>query len=204
MSKQRWVTIAASIALLVALVGLAPRSTAHAALASQQWFGVTGNVLGIPSGGGSYIDHIHNVEAPNACLDVPGNRFFEYQASNTSIPELDASGTQVQLFDCEPADGPHDFDRNQIWNQQDNGDGTWTYFVTGAFPFCLDTLGIQNSAGSPVEVEHCNGANSQKWTIGPDGELESVDSQGYCADINQATFQGGGNGAQVALEPCAE
>jgi hypothetical protein len=200
MRTHRWVAIATSMLLLVALLGVAPRGTVHAAPASQQWVGVTGNYLGITSGGGSYIDRIHNLAAPSLCLDVPGNRF--YLNEFFYISEMDASGAQVELFDCQPSDVQHDYDRNQIWNQQDNGDGSWTYFVTGAQNFCLDSLGVRNLSGSAIEVEPCSGATSQKWYIGPDGELESVDSAGYCADINQSTFQGDGNGAQVALEPC--
>jgi hypothetical protein len=54
-----------------------------------------------------------------------------------------------------------------------------------------------------VGVWPCNGGNNQKWTVDPSGlELQSVSSPGLCADIDQATFQGDGNGAQVVLEPC--
>jgi hypothetical protein len=171
-------------------------------------------LLGLDSGGGSYIDRIHNLEAQPKCLDVPGYAFYNlgFVQNQGLVPtELDASGAQLQLYDCQPGDANHDFARNQIWNQQDNGDGSWTYFVTGAQNFCLASLGfrsdplgsqIPNIAGSPIEVEPCSGANSQKWTIGPNGELQSVDSVGYCADIDQAIFQGDGNGAQVVLEPC--
>jgi hypothetical protein len=226
MNKSKWVTIAMSIMLLVSPFSLASHGIARAALASQEWAGVGGTFLGNPSGGGSYINHIHNVEAPNACLDVPGSSFYTFNgvsdatsigaASPNALQEQAPIGAQVQLFDCEPQDVAHDFGRNQIWNQQDNGDGTWSYFVTGNFlpaddgtnngtstDYCLDSLGIQNTAGSPVEVETCNGANSQRWNIGPDGELQSVDSAGYCLDINQATFGSDGNGAKVVLEPCA-
>jgi hypothetical protein len=199
MRTRRFAAIATGMLLLVALLGFAPRGTAHAAQASQQWLGVTGNFLGITSGGGSYIDHIHNLEALTQCLDVPGSAF--YNNNGLFNTELDASGAQVQLYACQPADVQHDYDRNQIWNQQDNGDGSWTYFVTGAQSFCLDSLGLHGRA-TPITVEPCSGANSQKWFIGLNGELQNVATDGYCADIDQATFGGDGNGAQVVLKPC--
>jgi hypothetical protein len=200
MRKHRWVAIATGLLLVAALLGVAPQGTVHAAAqASQQWIGATGYFLGITSGGGSYIDHIHNVEAQTKCLDVPGSAF--YQNHGLFNTELDASGAQVQLADCQPGDVQHDYDRNQIWNQQDNGDGSWTYFVTGAGIFCLDSLGLHGRA-TPIKVEQCSGANSQKWFIGRNGELQNVATNGYCADIDQATLQGDGNGAQVVLKPC--
>jgi hypothetical protein len=110
--------------------------------------------------------------------------------------------TQVQLWDCEPRDAQHGYGWNQMWFEQYNGDGTWSFKVTGAGRFCLDSEGSQ-SPGSPVVVWSCNGGNNQKWTLDPSGQqLQSVGSPGYCADIDPLTFQGDGNGAQVALEPC--
>jgi hypothetical protein len=199
MRTHRWAAIATGTLLLVALLGFAPRGTAHAAQASQQWAGGSGNILGIASGGGSYSGHIRNFEAPTKCLDVPGGAFYSNHGLYNT--ENDASGAQVQLWDCEPGDVQHDYDRNQTWSQQDNGNGSWTYFVTGAQNFCLDSQGSQ-SAGSPVVVNPCSNSVSQEWTIGPNGELQSWGSGGYCADIDQATFQGDGNGAQVVLLPC--
>jgi hypothetical protein len=79
MRNHRWTAIATGLLLLVALLGFALRCTAHAAQASQQWLGVTGSFLGNSSGGGSYIDHIHNLEAPSKCLDVPGSNFYFYR-----------------------------------------------------------------------------------------------------------------------------
>jgi hypothetical protein len=206
--KHRWAAIAAGLLLLVALLGVAPRGTVHAAAqASQQWFGVTGNYLGNASGGGNYSDHIKNLEASTKCLDVPGGAFY----SNHGLydTENDASGTQVQLWDCEPGDVQHDYARNQIWQQWDNGDGTWTFCVSGQYDYCLDSQDSQY-AGAPVVVNYYtvgfadvpDMGKSEQWTIGPNGELQSVGSPGYCMDIDQATFQGDGNGAQVVLEPC--
>jgi hypothetical protein len=206
MSKRRWTAIATSIALLVALLGLGPRGIAHAAQANQEWFGPYWSYLGYPSGGGSYINHIHNFQAPDKCLEVPGWAF--YTDYYVTIVEHDASGAQVQLWTCEPQDTDHDWGRNQIWNQHDNGDGSWSYYVTGNSTFgppggtdyCLDSLGGHHYNGSPVEVFPCNYGPSQRWTIGPSGQLQSVDSPGYCADD---TNWGTSDGSQIQLWQCA-
>jgi hypothetical protein len=197
--KHRWSAIVTSLALLVALIGLAPRGIAHAAQANQMWFGPYWSYLGYPSGGGSYVNHIHTFQAPDKCLEVPGWAFFTDYGFEY-IVEHDISGQQVQLWDCEPQDEQHDYDRNQIWNQQDNGDGSWSFYLTGSTNYCLDSLGGHHYNGSLVEVYPCNGDNAQKWTIGPSGQLQSVGSPGYCADD---TNWGTGNGSQIQLWQCA-
>jgi hypothetical protein len=57
-------------------------------------------LLGLDSGGGSYIDRIHNLEAQPKCLDVPGYTFYNlgFVQNQGLVPtELDASGAQVRL-----------------------------------------------------------------------------------------------------------
>jgi hypothetical protein len=117
------------------------------------------------------------------------------------------NGTQAQLWDCKPVGLSNS--SNQFWQQQDNGDGSWTYYVRASYngglnsPYCLDSLGGHHYDGSPVEVWACNLATpnaSQKWTIGPASQLQSVDSPGYCAD---ATDWGSGDGTPIQLWQCA-
>jgi hypothetical protein len=177
-------------------------SQAPVAPASQLWGGVNTVCAGSrPLSYATCIGHLHNAEGQGKCLDVPGNHFYQLIDDQGHWNFLDASRTPVQLWDCEPQDEQHGYDYNQIWYQLNNGDGSWTYFVSGNQDYCLDSQGLQ-SPGSPVVVWSCNGGNNQKWTLGPAGQFESVGSPGYCADINQASFQGDGNGAQVVLEPC--
>jgi hypothetical protein len=204
MRKPRLVAIATGLLLLGALLGVAPRGTVHADQASQTWYGANGSCFtGSLDDGSTCIGHFHNSAAPSKCLDVPGYRFFNVTSGALDIfSDLDASGTQVQLWDCEPQDGQHGFDYNQIWYAQNNGDGSWTFKVAGYVRYCLDSQGLQSS-GATVVVNPCHGEDSQKWMLDPTGEqLQSVGSAGYCVDTDPATFQDDGNGAQVVLEPC--
>jgi hypothetical protein len=116
---------------------------------------------------------LHNSAAPSKCLDIPGYNFFYVASGALDIWNfVDASGTPVQLWDCEPADGQHANDTNQIWYEQNNGDGTWTFKVTGYVRYCLDA---QNLGGYGVDVNPCNGQAYQKWTLDPSGQqLQSV------------------------------
>jgi Ricin-type beta-trefoil lectin domain len=52
---------------------------------------------------------------------------------------------------------------------------------------------------SSVEVYPCNGGNAQKSTIGPGGQLQSVDSSGFCADD---TNFGTSDGSKIQLWYC--
>jgi hypothetical protein len=202
MRTRRIVAIATGMLLLVALLGFAPLGTAHADQTSQLWYSESGSCFSGLDDGSICLGHIHNSAAPSKCLDIPGYNFYSVNSGALDLVNwVDARGTTVQLWDCEPADGQHGFDFNQIWYEQNNGDGTWTFKVTGYVRYCLDA---QNLGGYGVDVNPCNGRAYQKWTLDPSGQqLQSVGAPGYCLDLDPATFQGDGNGAQVVLEPCA-
>jgi hypothetical protein len=51
-----------------------------------------------------------------------------------------------------------------------------------------------------VLTYECNGGTAQEWTIGPDSQLQSVDSPGKCMDDKN---WGDYNGAQAQLWDCA-
>jgi hypothetical protein len=95
---------------------------------------------------------------------------------------MDATDTQVQLWDCEPNDAQHGYDYNQIWYEQYNGDGTWTFKVSGYVRFCLDSEGAL-SAGSPVVVWSCNGGNNQKLAV----SMPAVLAQRYSCRLAEAS-----------------
>jgi hypothetical protein len=177
--------------LLAACPGVASATQANQAWAGTQNSNGVWNYLGDPSGGGGFTGEIRNFNAGSGmCLDVPGTNFLTYGI----FPD----GDQVQLWGCNGGD-------NQKWQQQNNGDGSWTYKAYYSadwgvpIPYCLDSLGGHHYDGSPVEVYVCSGSNAQKWTIGPGGELQSVDSPGFCAD---ATDWGTTDGTQIQLWQC--
>jgi len=200
---------ACALAALIGAVGAVSAAPASAAQANQQWYGSNGgwsgsdyswHYLGDPSPTGSVIQ-IHSGNG-GRCLDMNGNNFFLWPMNN-GYP---LNATQVQLWDCKAVtDGSIE---NQQWVQQDNGDGSWTYYVADWYngiavqPYCLDSLGGHHYDGSPVVVWACNLSDpnpSQRWTIGPGSQLESVDSPGFCAD---ATNGGSGNGTPIQLWWC--
>jgi hypothetical protein len=204
MRIRRFAAIATGLLLLVALLGFAPRGTVHADQTSQLWYAASGSCPeGSLDDGSVCIGHLHNSAAPSKCLDVPGYNFYSVTLGFLGLVSwLDPRGTTVQLWDCEPNDAQHGYDYNQIWYEQNNGDGSWTFKVAnGAGRFCLDA---QNLTGYGVDVNPCNGQAYQRWALDPGGQqFQNVGASDYCLDINPATFQGDGNGAQVVLEPCA-
>ena len=185
--QARLVAITVALVAMLSFAASAGAGVAHAdAQANQTWISPSGAYLGWTSGEW-YYGHIHSNNAPSQCLDVPGNKFYDAfwvgQAGYTTENGYDPSGAQVQVWDCEPNDVQHDYDRNQLWQQVDNGDGSWSFYVQHAKGnFCLDSLGGHHYDSSPVEVYPCNYGSSQRWTIGPSGQLQSVDSPGYCLD----------------------
>jgi hypothetical protein len=187
----------ASLVLMGGAIFAFADPAAAAGQTNQEWFGPYWSYLGNPSGGWHYTGHIHNYNATGLCLDVPGPAFFAQ-----GYEPGDPSGAQVQLWDCEPDNNWNYFaNANQQWHQVDNGDGSWSYQVSeGNVAYCLDSLGGHHYNGSPVEVFRCNGGGAQRWTIGWQGQLRSVDSPGFCAD---AQNWGTGNGTKIQLWWCA-
>ena len=194
---RRSAAVMAAVSLAGGVVAAALPGVASATQANQAWAGTYAgngywNYLGNPSGGGSFVGPIHNFNAGSGmCLDVPGYNF------DNSLDPLFPNGTQVELYSCNGG-------ANQDWHQQDNGDGSWTYKVYDSAagltsPYCLDSLGGHHYDGLPVEIYVCNGDNAQRWTIGPGGELQSVDSPGFCAD---ATNWGTTDGTPIQLWQC--
>jgi len=170
--------------VLAACPGIASAAHANQAWAGSQNSNGVWNYLGNTSGAGAFEGQIRNFNAGSGmCLDVPASAY------NSGNP----GGTQVDLYSC-------DGGANQLWFQGDNEDGTWSFpMIDGGGFLCLDSLQGHHYDGSPVEVWPCNGDNAQKWTIGPGGELESVDSPGFCAD---ATNWGTTDGTPIQLWQC--
>jgi hypothetical protein len=206
MRKRRLVAgMLSAIALLAALC-LAPGGVVHAAAqANQEWFGQTdinGNrlFLGNASGGNNFTNYIRSFTAFDMCLGVPLNMWMTPGA----IPFA-----PLQRFDCQPVSLGPSFFGIQIWHQQDNGNGSWLIYLQndgsngdGNYgSYCLDSQAGGGGAGSPVLVTRCDtGATvSEEWTIGRQGQLQSVGSPGYCLDDGGSNAN---NGLPVMLSPC--
>jgi hypothetical protein len=202
----RFIALAAAVAGTAGTALFAGGPASADAHTNQQWYSNVygGSYLGNDSSASDEF-HIYPAAATDKCLDVPGNRFY-YVAwdvfSGLVDHQLDPSGAQVQMWDCEPADHQHDYDANQQWTERDNGDGSWTFTVFDGENhfYALDSLGGHDYDSSPVEVYPANYGSSQRWTIGPDAQLQSVDSPGKCLDD---TSWGDYNGSPIQLWSCA-
>ena len=199
--RARLVAITVTLVAILSFAASTGAGVAHASSqANQTWFGPAWTYLGWTSGEW-YYGHIHTLNAPDKCLEVDGSGFYGALGDSSDEINYDPSGEQAQLWDCEPNDSAHDYDKNQLWQQQDNGDGSWTFYLQHSKGnYCLDSLAGHHFEASPVEIFPCNGGNAQKWTIGPSGQLQSVDSPGYCLDDRDWNAQ---DGAQMQLWWCA-
>jgi len=197
-SLRKSAALMAAVGLAGGVVAACP-GVASATQANQAWAGTQNsngiwNYLGNTSGGGGFRGQIRNFHAGSGmCLSVPDSAF--------NPPFGVPSGAQVELDGCQN-DANH-ADTSQDWIQSDNGDGSWSYSILLTSDLvqdeCLDSLAGHHYDGSPVEVWPCNGDSAQKWTIGPGGELQSVDAPGFCAD---ATNWGTTNGTPIQLWRC--
>jgi hypothetical protein len=197
--------VLSAIALLAALC-LAPGGVAHAAAQpNQEWFGYTdtngnGLYLGYPSGGNDFLFYIRTFNAFDRCLEVPRDMWI----TPGGIPFA-----PLQLFDCQPLNLGPSFYGSQLWHKLDVGNGSWLIYLQndggnrdGNYgSYCLDSQAGGGVAGSAVLVTRCDtGATvSEEWTIGPQGQLQSVGSPGYCLDDLGANRN---DGAPIALTPC--
>ncbi|MFJ7967103.1 ricin-type beta-trefoil lectin domain protein [Streptomyces sp. NPDC096324] len=65
---------------------------------------------------------------------------------------------------------------------------TSSFTITGGVKRCIDDAGGSTTAGTKVQVNTCNGATSEKWTIGTDGTVKVL---GMCLDTTgNATTSG--------------
>ena len=193
---RRSAAVMAAVIFAGGVVIAACPGVASATQANQAWAGTQNsngvwNYLGNTSGGGSFRGQIRNFHAGSGmCLTAPGLTIAG-----------EPTGQQVELDNCE--DDTNHSATSQDWSQTDNGDGSWSIWLLlpgdTLNQGCLDSLAGHHYDGSPVEVWECNGDNAQKWTIGPGGELQSVDAPGFCAD---ATNWGTGNGTKIQLWQC--
>jgi hypothetical protein len=198
-----------AISILVAIC-LATNGVVHATAGTNiEWFGYEdsngyGYYLGYSSGGSGYVGNIHTFLAPSKCLDIPGGQFFTTgQAGNFNAPGGNPTGAVLQLYDCMPPIGEHGNDLNQLWHQVDNGDGSWTYYVDdgpdiagNTYYYCLDSV---NQPSATVEPCVSTGTLSQKWTIGPQGQVQSVGDPGACLQTDSFN---GANGDTISLGFC--
>ncbi|MFF7994612.1 glycoside hydrolase family 3 C-terminal domain-containing protein [Kitasatospora xanthocidica] len=95
------------------------------------------------------------------------------------------SGTRLQIADCTGA-------ANQVWASAAARTGT----VTGYNSLCMDVQGANSADRTPVQVNGCNGGNSQQWAVGPNGTVQALSK---CLDVNGA---GTANGTKVQLYTC--
>ncbi|MFD6550625.1 polymorphic toxin-type HINT domain-containing protein [Streptomyces sp. NPDC058398] len=73
---------------------------------------------------------------------------------------------------------------------------TSSFTITGGVKRCVDDAGGSTTAGTKVQVNTCNGATSEKWTIGTDGTVKVL---GMCLDT---TGNATTSGTLVVIDTC--
>ncbi|MET8102370.1 ricin-type beta-trefoil lectin domain protein [Streptomyces sp. NPDC005236] len=73
---------------------------------------------------------------------------------------------------------------------------TSSFTITGGVKRCVDDTGGSTTAGTKVQVNTCNGATSEKWTIGTDGTVKVL---GMCLDT---TGNATTSGTLVVIDTC--
>lgn len=73
---------------------------------------------------------------------------------------------------------------------------TSSFTITGGVKRCVDDAGGATTAGTKVQVNTCNGATSEKWTIGTDGTVKVL---GMCLDT---TGNATTSGTLVVIDTC--
>ncbi|MEU9974402.1 ricin-type beta-trefoil lectin domain protein [Streptomyces sp. NPDC051014] len=73
---------------------------------------------------------------------------------------------------------------------------TSSFTISGGGTRCVDDTGGSTTAGTKVQINTCNGATSEKWTVGTDGTVKVL---GMCLDTNgNATT----SGTLVVIDTC--
>ncbi|WP_158997664.1 ricin-type beta-trefoil lectin domain protein [Streptomyces aureus] len=73
---------------------------------------------------------------------------------------------------------------------------TSSFSITGGVKRCVDDAGGSTTAGTKVQVNTCNGATSEKWTVGTDGTVKVL---GMCLDT---TGNATTSGTLVVIDTC--
>ncbi|MET8411772.1 ricin-type beta-trefoil lectin domain protein [Streptomyces sp. NPDC005195] len=73
---------------------------------------------------------------------------------------------------------------------------TSSFTITGGVKRCVDDAGGSTTAGAKVQVNTCNGATSENWTIGSDGTVKVL---GMCLDT---TGNATTSGTLVVIDTC--
>ncbi|MPY33634.1 hypothetical protein FNH09_21000 [Streptomyces adustus] len=76
------------------------------------------------------------------------------------------------------------------------GSLTSSFTITGGVKRCVDDAGGATTAGTKVQINTCNGATSEKWTVGTDGTVKVL---GMCLDT---TGNATTSGTLVVIDTC--
>jgi hypothetical protein len=126
---------------------------------------------------GGTPEYADSLKTLGRCLDIKGNGT--------------ASGTQVELWDCDGAGG-------QQWVPQANGS-----LLNPPSGLCLTSPGGVTANGTVLDIEACNGGASQRFVIspGPVFQTQPINAPaGKCVDVYGAND--GGNGTNVDIWDC--
>ncbi|WP_326782890.1 RICIN domain-containing protein [Streptomyces sp. NBC_00151] len=168
--------------ILFCVIGTAATASAGEPQTNQQWVSDRWTRLGPASGGDGVRILMHVRHAgPSKCLGI-------------ALPSR--QGASAILWDC-------DGHSAQSFTQHDNRDRSWTFSVvdktTGA-RYCLDANNSGHANGARVAFKACIWSVAQKWVIGREDQLQSVQSPGKCLDDTDRATK---NGTKMQTWDCA-
>lgn len=149
---------------------------------NQQWVSDSWRELGAASGGDGarVLMHVRHV-GPSKCLGI-------------ALPS--GQGASGILWEC-------DGNSVQSFTQHDNRDQSWTFSVVDKATgkrYCLDADNSGHLNGAVVAFYSCSGSKAQKWVVGREDQLQSVQSPGKCLDDTDRETK---NGTRIQLWDCA-
>ncbi|MFI8301803.1 RICIN domain-containing protein [Streptomyces nigra] len=168
--------------VLFFVIGTAVTASAGEPQTNQQWVSDRWKRLGPASGGDGarILMHVRHA-GPSKCLGI-------------ALPSQ--QGASAILWDC-------DGHSVQSFTQHDNRDQSWTFSVvdktTGA-RYCLDANNSTHVNGARVAFKACVWSMAQKWVIGSEDQLQSVQSPGKCLDDTDRLTK---NGTKMQTWDCA-
>ncbi|MET8288059.1 ricin-type beta-trefoil lectin domain protein [Streptomyces sp. NPDC005132] len=117
------------------------------------------------------------------------------QAGTTTVTSPGGTATVASTY-TDPAYGNVNAGDTISRKVTTTGPLTSSFTIAGGVKRCVDDAGGSTTAGTKVQVNTCNGATSEKWTIGTDGTVKVL---GMCLDT---TGNATTSGTLVVIDTC--
>ncbi|MEY2247972.1 ricin-type beta-trefoil lectin domain protein [Streptomyces sp. BF23-18] len=143
--------------------------------------------------GNALNDTTQNITYPGANGTAPAT--LPDQAGTATITNPAGTATIAPTY-TDPAHGNVNAGDTISRKVTTTGPLTSSFTITGGVKRCIDDTGGSTTAGTKVQINTCNGATSEKWTIGTDGTVKVL---GLCLDT---TGNATTSGTLVVIDTC--